>query len=155
MLGLNGDSAGDLGYEETSSLLLAAERPVCLHFFRFETGAQSFEIGTDYLHEDVITVLQYADIVVKRGRYQLPAGINLSKKEKKVEKAHADAVRMLDEGRSELIALLEKDALHTARSSVMMGVAAMRGLFASVDQTLANLLAIVSKKKKKTKKKRG
>ena len=146
LLGLNGDSAGDLGFEDTHDLLHAAERPVCLHFFRFETGEQAFELGTDYLHEDVITVLQYTDMVVHRGNYQVPEGISLSKKERKLLKVHAEALARLDSGRSELIGMLENDALHTARSSVMMGVAGMRGLFRSVDQALANVLAVVSKR---------
>jgi hypothetical protein len=154
LLGLNGDSAGDLGFEDTHDLLLAAERPACLHFFRFEKGDQAFELGTDYLHEDVISVLQYTDMVVHRGNYAAPEGVSFSKKERKLLKVHADALARLDDGRNELIGMLEKDALHTARSSVVMGVASMRGLFRAVDDALADVLTVVAKHVVKNNKKK-
>lgn len=154
LLGINGDSVGDLGYEDTYSLLQAVERPACLHFFRFTDSAEehSFQVGTDYLHEEVIMILQYARMVVDRGPYNLPDGIKLSSKEKLKIKSHIEAVANLEGGQRELVEMLEKDSLHTHRSSVMMAVAAMRGLFASVDQTMADLMIMASKKMAKRRK---
>ena len=58
----------------------------------------------------------------------------------------------LEDGQNELVEMLEKDSLHTHRSRVMIAVAAMRGLFACVDQTMAEVMIVASKKLAKSRK---
>ena len=163
LVGLNGDSVGGLGFEETRDLLVKSPRPMSMHFFRFGEGKATIEMGTDYLHEEVIFVLQYVALATQR-RFDRKADLSkMTRKDELKVKSLQGARHNLNKLKNRLVSLLDEGVLHTDRDSCVDLLSQIRSCITELDITQAAVDAIGAakidkiekEKKKKKKKKKG
>jgi len=151
LVGLNGDSVGGLGFEETRALLVKSPRPMSLHFFRFGKGKDNIEMGTDYLHEEVVFVLQYVDLATAR-RFNRQADLSkMTRKDEQKVKNLQDARHKLTDTKNTLVSLLDEGALHTDRESCVELLVKIRERITELDIAQAAVDSIGELKKKKGK----
>jgi hypothetical protein len=132
LVGINGDSVGGLGFEETCLLLVKSPRPMSLHFFRFSKENDTIEMGTDYLHEEVIFILQYVDLALSRKFNN--SIVNISKKDEINLKKIQVATHELNTIKASLRSLLDEGALHSDRQTCVQVLKNLRSCLASLDE---------------------
>ena len=150
LVGINGDSVGGLGFEETQNLLIKSPRPMSLHFFRFSTRGESdtIEMGTDYLHEEVVFVLQYVDLATARV-YITTDLASMSRKDEVKVKNLQEARHELTNVKGTLVSLLDEGALHSDRDSCANLLQQIRLTIAKVDAAQSVVDSIEKKKQAK------
>lgn len=150
LVGINGDSVGGLGFEETRLLLVKSPRPMSLHFFRFTLGQGTIELGTDYLHEEVVYVLQYVDLASSRLFNQVELAKMTRKDEAKVKNLQT-ARHELSKVKERLVSLLDGGALHSDRDLCMNVLKIIRQAIVDMESAQAAVDAIGQAKLKSKK----
>jgi hypothetical protein len=152
LVGINGDSVGGLGFEETRHLLVKSPRPMSLHFLRFSEGPDTIEMGTDYLHEEVLFVLQYVDLATERKGSKKKDLAKMSKKDEAKLKTLQTKRHTLQTIKGALVHLLDEGALHSDRETCAELLGKIRTAIQELDEC-QNAVDMIGQGKKKKKKK--
>ena len=149
LVGINGDSVGGLGFEETRHLLVKSPRPMSLHFFRFGEGRDTIEMGTDYLHEEVVFVLQYVDLATARQFSRTADLAKMSRKDEAKVKQLQQRRHELLQIKDSLVSLLDEGALHSDREACADLLGQIREAIQKLDNAQGAVDIIGTKKSKK------